>query len=177
MLTQRHLTALKKKKKDADDDDLFGGGDEALFDDSGELFSASESSEQKSTTTKSTTKTVRTRLPDGTERPKRLKGRLNYEQRLEKFDELFAFVDERIGRNPPAKQQRKPEQVRDTAWLHLFDLALTKEQMEQITEMMPKWRESRRKFTDRIAEAFVRTCPSSHFHPHRITLLTHEICC
>ena len=95
MLTQRQPTALKKKKKDADDDDLFGGGDETLFDDSGELFSASESTEQKTT---KTTKTARTPLPDGASRPMRLRGRLNYEQRLEKFDELFAFVDERIGR-------------------------------------------------------------------------------
>jgi hypothetical protein len=157
-----------KKKKESNDDDLFGGGGESLFGDEGDLFGSSTSSSNtqasvkpaaaSSAKAKGTAKTTaKATSASTTPETRRLRGRLTYDQRVERFNSLLQFVDEHIGRNPPAKAQRKPEQVRDTAWQHLFDLAMTKEQMEQITAIMPKWRESRRKFTDRTAEAFVRT--------------------
>ena len=152
---------LKKKKSDAGDGDLFG--DDSLFGDSGDLFGSEPEQVAATTTTdapaSSTTKASGTqKQKERTPGSKVLKGKLTEQERIAKFNEKFAFVNERIGRNPPAKQQRKPEQVRNTAWQHLFELALTKEQMEQITEIMPKWRESGRAFTERNAEAFVRTC-------------------
>jgi hypothetical protein len=78
---------------------------------------------------------------------------LNPEDRLTKFIELRAFVSDRIGLKPAAKT---PEQVRKTAWQHLFGLATSREQLESVTELFSKWRESRRVFDDRTVEKFVR---------------------
>lgn len=133
-----------KKKKDIESDDLFG--DDAFEDTSGDLFGAVETAE--------TPKETAAPSPEATTHTK---GKLSPEARRARFDELRQFVDDRIGLHPPAKKLRKPEQVRNTAWQHLFSLATTKEQMEVVVEMFPKWRDSRRVFTPRMAAAFIRT--------------------
>lgn len=70
-----------------------------------------------------------------------------------KFNELREFVADRIGLKPVATT---PEQVRTTAWQHLFGLATTREQLEGVTELFSKWRDSRRTFDDGTVKAFVR---------------------
>lgn len=138
---------MKKKKKDMEDDDLFS--DAAFSDDAGDLFSSAAVTE--------TPKDTATASTEGTSTTTGAKGKLSPEARLARFNELRQFVDDRIGLHPPAKAARKPEQVRNTAWQHLFGLATTKEQMEQVVDMIPKWRDSRKMFTPRMAQALIRT--------------------
>lgn len=79
--------------------------------------------------------------------------RLSPEDRLSKFNELHAFVADRTGLKPAATT---PEQVRKSAWQHLFSLSTTREQLESVTELFSKWRDSRKVFDERIVQAFVR---------------------
>ncbi|KAH9922635.1 uncharacterized protein B0H18DRAFT_879217, partial [Fomitopsis serialis] len=50
--------------------------------------------------------------------------------------------------------------VRNSAWQHLFGLATTREQMEAVVQLFPKWRDSkpRRSFNIQNAELFARRC-------------------
>lgn len=63
---------------------------------------------------------------------------LGPEERLEKFDALFQFVSERLGRRPAV---RTPE-ISSPAWVHLLDLAPTREHLERVVELMPQWRDT-----------------------------------
>lgn len=98
--------------------------------------------------------------------------RLNPEDRLLRFNELRTFVADRIGLKPTATT---PEQVRNSAWQHMFGLATTREQLESVTELFSKWRDSRRTFDDGTVQLFVREClfpyliyvVSSSFRPVR----------
>lgn len=141
-----------KKKKAAASDDLFATEDDSLFGDSGSLFDAGEPAQ----------KTKKAASAPAERKGPKLRGKLDAEQRLERFNTLLAFVDERIGLHPPAKAAHKPEQVRDTAWQHLFGLAMTKEQLEQVAEVFPKWRESRREWKPKMVMAFIRRCEELH---------------
>ena len=87
---------------------------------------------------------------------KKAKGKLSVEERAVRFDALYQFLSDRIGLQPLAKERKDPKQVRRTAWQQLFSLATTAEQLERVTELFPKWRDSRQQFTPQIAEAFVR---------------------
>jgi len=131
--------ALKKKGQHVAEDDPFADEDSLFGSSEGEeLFStAGEPARQE------TSPTARV-----------AQGKLNPETRLARFDELLKFVGDRVGLKPVTTKL----QVRNTAWQHLFDLATTKEQMEQVVELFPKWRDSRRVFTEKCAEAFVRRC-------------------
>jgi len=73
-------------------------------------------------------------------------------ERTTRFNELFEFVSSRIGLKPVAKT---PEQVRNSAWGHLFDLATTRAQLERVAELFPRWRDSRRQFHEQTAKNFV----------------------
>ena len=73
-------------------------------------------------------------------------------ERTTRFNELFEFVSSRIGLKPVAKT---PEQVRNSAWGHLFDLATTRAQLERVAELFPRWRDSRREFNEQTAKNFV----------------------
>ena len=83
------------------------------------------------------------------------KGAMSPQKRLRRFNELYQFVGDRIGLQPVLK--KFPEQVRDTVWQQMFQLATSKEQMEAVVELFPKWRDSKRRFTPAMSEAFVRT--------------------
>ena len=78
--------------------------------------------------------------------------RLDPVERTTRFNELFEFVSSRIGLKPTAKT---PEQVRDSAWGHLFDLATTRAQLERVTELFPRWRDSRREFNEQTVKNFI----------------------
>lgn len=142
---------LKKKQKYDDSDDLFGdnGASEEVFSASDDLFggelAAADTPEQ--TASSSSSRSSRGLSPD---------------ERLRRFTDLKKFVSERIGRMPTEKIPT----VRNTAWQHLFMLASTEEQMEQVVEMMPKWRDSKRTFDEKIAEVFVSACFNSLYSVH-----------
>ncbi|GJE86726.1 hypothetical protein PsYK624_028070 [Phanerochaete sordida] len=148
----RHLhaspSALAKKKKAAGSDDLFGEDDDSMFAD---MFGTGDAPVPAEAAAAAP---APARTPAG----RRLRGRLDEAQRTERFAALLQFVGERTGLHPPARRAGKPEQVRDTAWTHLFGLALTKEQLEQVVELFPKWRESRREWKPKMVMAFVRRC-------------------
>ena len=62
------------------------------------------------------------------------------------------YVTDRSGR----KRAIKAGQVRQTAWLRLFQLANSPEQLEMVAELLPRWRDSGKEFRPVHAEAFVR---------------------
>ncbi|KAI0077608.1 hypothetical protein K474DRAFT_1661542 [Panus rudis PR-1116 ss-1] len=117
------------------DDSLFSAEDDLFSDDAPVEKNASESSNAPT-------------------RP-----RLSPEERSRRFNRLLKYVGDRIGQKPAV---RDALQVRKTEWQHLFGLATTKEQLERVAELFPKWRDSRREFTPRICEAFVRRCEELH---------------
>jgi len=141
--------ALKKKQKGAaaDDGDLFGSGDsgESLF--SEDLFDINDEPTTKKAPQPSTSATATSSSR-----------KLSPEARLERFAELQKFVSDRIGQKPAVKLPP----VRNTAWQHLFGLATTKEQLEQVVELFPRWRDSKRRFDAQNTEAFVRRCEQLH---------------
>ncbi|KAI0088765.1 hypothetical protein BDY19DRAFT_993604 [Irpex rosettiformis] len=139
-----HQTSVVSKKKKT------SSAIETAFEEE-EDFATSEGDDLFSnTTTQASAKT-----PNSADKPK---GRLSVEERAVRFDNLYQFLSDRIGLNPPAKARKDPRQVRKTAWQQLFSLAATSEQLERVTELFPKWRDARQQFTPEIAEAFVRRC-------------------
>lgn len=132
---------LKKKQKHAASDNLFGDdgfSEETFSTTSDDMFGGDFATAGTSESTSS--------LPSSS-----TSRGLNPDERLKRFTDLHKFVSERIGKAPV----QKIPTVRNTAWQHLFMLATTKEQIEQVVEMMPKWRDSKRKFDERIAEVFI----------------------
>lgn len=83
--------------------------------------------------------------------------KLSPEQRLTRFNELFSFVSDRIG----AKPLQKLPPVRTSAWQHLFGLATSPAQLDQVAALFPRWRDAHRIFDPRTSEAFVRAYPLS----------------
>lgn len=75
-------------------------------------------------------------------------------RREQQFYELVEYVTDRTGR----KRTIKAGQVRQTAWLRLFQLASSSEQLEMVAELFPRWRDSGKEFRSIHAEAFVRRC-------------------
>ncbi|OAX39347.1 hypothetical protein K503DRAFT_689813 [Rhizopogon vinicolor AM-OR11-026] len=75
-------------------------------------------------------------------------------RREQQFYELVQYVTDRTGR----KRTVKAGQVRQTAWLRLFQLASSQEQLEMVAELFPRWRDSGKEFRPVHAEAFVRRC-------------------
>jgi len=144
---------LKKKKQQSSTQELFNESDDTVFAaEEDDLFSSSNNKREIGSQPKRRITVKR----DGT--TQKMKGKLSPEQRLERFDNLYQFLSDRIGLNPPAKARNDPRQVRKTAWQHLFSLATTAEQLESVTELFPKWRDARQEFTPKIAEAFIRRC-------------------
>ena len=82
----------------------------------------------------------------------RKRHKLDPEARIAKFDQLFNFVSERLGRRPAVKTP----QVRYSAWIHLFGLAKTPEQLQNVAELFPRWKDSRKDFTAHHTEMFIR---------------------
>ncbi|TFK46003.1 hypothetical protein OE88DRAFT_1739811 [Heliocybe sulcata] len=165
-----------KKKKKVVVDDLFP--EEAEDSSSGDLFDfdapASNSSTSASVLKASTDTAAQTSAT-------KARKKLSPEERLKRFDELLAYVSDHIGRRPPAG--KTPEQVRNSAWLHLFGLATTPDQIQQIVALFPRWVEGKRTFSPLISEAFIRRCEELHcplialdvfsdFQKHSMPLLT-----
>ncbi|KAG2064139.1 hypothetical protein BDR04DRAFT_1110588 [Suillus decipiens] len=75
-------------------------------------------------------------------------------RREKQFYELVEYVTNRTG----CKRVVKAGQVRQTAWLRLFQLANTSEQLEMVAELFPRWRDSGKEFRPIHAEAFIRRC-------------------
>ena len=131
----------RKKKAGALEltDDLFGEG----ASDSGDLFGSTAKQKAHKPATSTLTK------PQNTVSSRR---RLDPVERTTRFDELFEFVSSRIGLKPTATT---PEQVRNSAWGHLFDLATTRAQLERVAELFPRWRDSRRAFNEQTVKNFI----------------------
>lgn len=118
---------------------MFGEG----VSDSGELFglaSGQEAGKVVAPTLAKPQKTVSSRR------------KLDPAKRAARFNELFEFVSCRIGLKPVA---RTPEQVRNSAWGHLFDLATTRAQLGRVVEMFSRWRDSRREFNEQTVKNFI----------------------
>lgn len=75
-------------------------------------------------------------------------------RREKQFYELVEYVTDRTGR----KRAVKAGQVRQTAWLRLFQLANSSEQLEMVAELFPRWRDSGKEFRPIHAEAFICRC-------------------
>ncbi|KAG1722706.1 hypothetical protein EDB19DRAFT_1884325 [Suillus lakei] len=73
-------------------------------------------------------------------------------RREQQFYELVEYVTDRTGR----KRAVKAGQVRQTAWLRLFQLANSSEQLQMVAELFPRWRDSGKEFRPIHAEAFIR---------------------
>jgi hypothetical protein len=73
-------------------------------------------------------------------------------RREQQFYELVQYVTDRTGR----KRTIKAGQVRQSAWLRLFQLATSSEQLEMVAELFPRWRDSGKEFRPIHAEAFIR---------------------
>jgi len=121
-------------------DDMFGD----VVSDSGDLFGSTQSQKVSNVTTSAPTQTTVSS-----------RRKLNPTKRAARFDQLLEFVSCRTGLKPVAKT---PEQVRNSAWGHLFDLATTREQLECVTELFPQWRDSRREFNEETVKKFIRRC-------------------
>ncbi|EGO03190.1 hypothetical protein SERLA73DRAFT_174650 [Serpula lacrymans var. lacrymans S7.3] len=124
-----HITSVAKQKPSAFEDD--------------ELFPSAFEETPTPNASKSTTSSQST-----ASRQRAAKDRLT------EFNELVQFVTERTGK----KRAVKAGQVRQSAWLRLFQLATTSEQLEQVSQLFPCWRDSGKEFDSLHAEAFVRRC-------------------
>lgn len=80
-----------------------------------------------------------------------LRRKLSTTEREARFNKDLEFLSSRIGLKP----RLKTPQPRHTAWQHLFQLAATREQMEQVVDLFPLWRDSKKQFTPVMAEGFV----------------------
>ncbi|KAL1741619.1 hypothetical protein HDZ31DRAFT_9790, partial [Schizophyllum fasciatum] len=80
--------------------------------------------------------------------------KLSSDAREQRFDELYGFVQPRIGRRPI----RSKEQVRRSAWNHLIQLATAPAQLERVVDLLPAWKDSGREITPTISELFIRRC-------------------
>lgn len=120
-------------------DDLFGEDGT----DSGDLFGSTPSQ-----------KTRKVLGPTPVEQQSTVSSRrgLDPAERTVRFNEIFGFVSSRIGLKPVAKT---PEQVRNSTWGHLFELASTRAQLERVVELFPRWRDSRRGFNEQTVKNFV----------------------
>ncbi|KZT67096.1 hypothetical protein DAEQUDRAFT_714002 [Daedalea quercina L-15889] len=141
-----HQTPVALKKKNAhvpESGDLFG--DFAEGESSEELFSSEKDAMEEAAATPSVPADTAARG-----------GKLDPEERLNRFNELLQFVALRIGPSP----KEKLPQVRNAAWQHLFQLATTREQMEAVVQLFPKWRNTKgnRVFSAQNAELFARRC-------------------
>ena len=130
----------RKKKSSAFEliDDMFGEG----ASDSGDIFGSTAKGQTNNVVAPDLAK------PQNAVSSRR---RLDPLERTARFNELFEFVSSKIGLKPTAKT---PEQVRDSAWGHLFELATSRAQLERVAELFPLWRDSRREFKEQTVKTF-----------------------
>lgn len=89
------------------------------------------------------------------------KRKLTLEERQVQFSQIMDFVKPRLGRKP----EITGTYARNASWLRLLQLATTKEQLQEIVELMPRWKESGRKFDSTFSAAFVRRCEELQAQP------------
>jgi len=82
----------------------------------------------------------------------------NLHARRAQYDELYSFVSPRIGRRPAIIDS----QIRNSAWTRLCKVATTREELEKVVELMPKWRDGKREFNVSNSKAFVARCDELH---------------
>ncbi|CDO78187.1 hypothetical protein BN946_scf184694.g2 [Trametes cinnabarina] len=153
VLTHLFLTALKKKQKSAAEaDDLFEPDDaDSLFSD--ELFGLDVQQKPGDVKPSSVDPAKLTGIPPhnpNVPAPRDF-------DRNARFDEMYQFMKSCI-----ADKTEHVRQVRSATWLHLFSLATTPEQLEQVAELFPKWRDAKRTFRPATAEKFGRRCEELH---------------
>ncbi|KAF9652559.1 hypothetical protein BDM02DRAFT_3089170 [Thelephora ganbajun] len=117
--------------------------------------SASNSGDLFGSTLKQKARTVAAPTPAKPQNTVSSRRKLDPAERTTRFNELFEFVSSRIGLKPVVKT---PEQVRNSAWGHLFELATARAQLERVTELFPLWRDSRREFNEQTVKNFIRRC-------------------
>lgn len=74
--------------------------------------------------------------------------------RERQFNDLVQFVIARTGR----KRVNTKGQVRQSAWLRLFQLASRPEHLELVSDIFPRWRDTGKSFRPVHAEMFARRC-------------------
>ncbi|KAJ8506904.1 hypothetical protein ONZ45_g10645 [Pleurotus djamor] len=79
---------------------------------------------------------------------------LTKEARLDKFNQLFAFVSPRLGRKPEVVEPK----VRKSSWVHLVQLATTQDQLETVVELFPKWKDMGSGFGETFGDLLARRC-------------------
>ncbi|EIW77409.1 hypothetical protein CONPUDRAFT_84501 [Coniophora puteana RWD-64-598 SS2] len=76
------------------------------------------------------------------------------------FDTLYQFVHARTA--PRAERMKSVEvkraQMRRSTWRRLLGAVQTREELDKVAELFPRWRNLGRKFEPEDAEAFVRKC-------------------
>jgi hypothetical protein len=131
----------RKRTQDAFPDDLFGDSSEPTIEEHVSTPSASTSAVAADKPVVTLTKAEQS----AAQRVRTLN------RRIEKFNNLYSFVSLQIGRKPATKGV----QVRNSAWSQLFGFATSREQLEKVVGLMPKWKDGRREFNDDNSEIFV----------------------
>ncbi|KAI0823292.1 hypothetical protein BC628DRAFT_1385710 [Trametes gibbosa] len=139
--------ALKKKPNSTSEaDDLFGQEeDDSLFSD--DLFSG-----QHKPSNTSPSPVDAAKLTDIPPHNPSVPAPRDYD-RDARFEEVYQFANSCI-----AEKSEPARQVRSSAWLHLFSLATTPDQLERVAGLFPKWRDARRTFLPTTGEQFARRC-------------------
>ncbi|KAL1679636.1 hypothetical protein EV122DRAFT_198404, partial [Schizophyllum commune] len=145
-----HVSAPALKKKSKGKTTVFE--DEFSFEESGESLFADAGAESAMEGLKDEASTA----PAEDKRNEHVANtnKLSSEARQQRFDELYNFVKPRIGRRPIHSK----EQVRRSAWNHLIQLATKPEQLEQVVELLPAWKDSGREINATISELLIRRC-------------------
>ncbi|KAI0643067.1 hypothetical protein C8Q79DRAFT_1002811 [Trametes meyenii] len=145
-----------KKKQDAralEADDLFGDedDDDSLFGD--DLFGKVVQGKQPAA---QATRVDAVRSTDIPPHNLSVPAPRDYDRNA-RFEEIYQFVNGVL-----ADKTEPSRQVRSAAWHHLFSLASTPEQLERVTELLPKWRDARRSFRPATPVQFARRCEELH---------------
>lgn len=90
----------------------------------------------------------------------KLAAKADAQERVRRFNDKLQFVGLRIGRD----RKEKLPHIRNGAWQELFQLATTRQQMEAVVNLFPKWRDTkpRRVFNVQNTELFTRMCSASY---------------
>lgn len=145
-LSSEWMLALRKQKAHTPEDgDLFS--DFAGEESSEELFSTSKDAEVVGT-------------PNILVDAVKPSSKTDSQERLRRFNDTLQFVGLRVGRD----RKEKLPHIRNTAWQELFQLATTRQQMEAVVNLFPKWRDTKpgRVFNVQNTELFTRECSGSH---------------
>lgn len=80
--------------------------------------------------------------------------------RFKHFPDVYEFVKGGVG----SKRAVPSRGIRNSSWKILFQLAKTPKELEQVVELLPKWREMHRSFDMKDSEIFTRAYFASQ-HP------------